>query len=377
MNYDLRLASVIKLQQSFGVGSERAYRIYSAAKEKGISTDDINGLLCGGIIEKKDIRRLLSVSDERVESIFNKCEELGIDIVSIEDHRYPSSLRDILSPPLILYIKGEIPDFNKLPLFCIVGPRKVSQFGAKSAFSLSKRLAKAGFMIVSGGALGSDSYAHKGAIDAGAKTVAVLGCGIGSDYLSQNRRLWNDISENGCLISELVPEAPPPRYAFPIRNRILSGISLGVCVVEAAEKSGAIITAEHAKKQGRDVFAVPGNPTLAHYKGSNRLLRDGAIALTSAMDIIGRYSESYPEIINSRLAYEPEPEKQEKNKKILKVTLSKEAEIVYNNLDRQKFTVDDLLGTGLGIDELLSALTELEFEQLIKPLPGGMYTVCK
>ena len=229
-------------------------------------------------------------------------------------------------------------------------------------------------LVVSGAALGADTYAHKGALAVKSKTVAVLGCGICYDYLSENRALRENISKNGCLISEHPPYAPATKYSFPVRNRIISGLSLGTVVIEASLKSGSLITARLANEQGRDVFVIPGNPTLDNYKGSNALLRDGAIPLLSAKDIFNQYLAKFPEFIDTQTAFAEEivPEAQKK-KKFLNLGLSNEAKIVYNNLNKQKFTADDLIDLGLGDDQLLSALTELEMEGLIKALPGGIY----
>ena len=231
-------------------------------------------------------------------------------------------------------------------------------------------------IIVSGAALGADTCAHKGTLSAGGKTIAVLGCGICCDYLPENRELRNLISKNGCLISEYPPFAQATKYSFPIRNRIISALSLGTVVIEASLKSGSLITARLANEQGRDVFVIPGNPTLDNYKGSNSLLRDGAIPLLDSSDIFNQYISFFPEHIDIERAFAKENEKNSKNnEKNLKLDLSNEAKIVYNNLNKEKFTVDDLLNLNLSDDALFTALTELEIEGVIKALPGGMYEI--
>ncbi len=371
--YGNDIASLVRLQTAFSAGSLKAVKIYDAACAAGIRCDDAELLSRNGIITERDKAKLLAVDSGAVSKIFKDCDKNGIDIVGINDARFPTALKNIPTPPLILYVKGELPDTEHEPIICIVGPREISQFGAKAAYSLARRLSRAGFTVVSGGARGGDTYAHRGALEVGGKSVCVLGCGIACDYLPENRRLRNKIAESGCLISEYPPYKKASEYTFPVRNRLLSGISLGVAVIEADEHSGTLITARHACEQGKDVFAIPGNPTLNHYKGSNALLRDGAFPLTSAKDITNEYIGRFPDKIDIERAFAPIQKKEEKNQKKLKLGLSKQAEIVYNNLDRQKFTVDDLLKTGIEVDELLSALTELEMEALIEALPGGMY----
>ena len=297
-----------------------------------------------------------------------------INVVTICDVNYPERLRNIADFPIVLFTKGEFLNIDELPLISIVGPRKVSDFGKKAAFSLAKRLSKAGMIVVSGAALGADTYAHHGALAANGKTFAVLGCGICFDYLSENRALRQKISENGCLISEHPPFAPATKYGFPIRNRIISALSVGTVVIEASLKSGSLITARLANEQGRDVFVIPGNPSLENYKGSNALLRDGAIPLLDSMDIFNLYSDKFSEKIDVVNAFITDVgENTKKTQKNLQLGLSNDAKIVYNNLNKQKFTADDLLALDLSDDQLLSVLTELEIEGIIKALPGGSY----
>lgn len=373
MNRLSRIAALIRLQTAFSIGSATAYRIYLAARDAGVSCADAKALFERRIITSAQYTRISKVDGTQVRKILADCAKCGIRIVCIDDDEYPERLRNIPVPPLVLYIKGVLPDIDNQPVFCIVGPRKVSDFGKKAAYSLAKRLSLAGFIIVSGAAVGSDTCAHDGVLSVCGCTIAVLGCGIAYDYLPENRALRRRISENGCLISEHPPYAPTTRYSFPVRNRILAGLSLGTAVVEAGVKSGALSTARHACEQGREVFVVPGNPTLAQYKGSNALLRDGAIPLIDASDVFNVYLPQFPDKIDLERAFALTQKKVKKQK----ISLSKEAEIVYNNLDKQKFTVDDLEGTGLDIDVLLSVVTELEMAHIIKALPGGAYAVCE
>lgn len=331
-----------------------------------------------GYFSKGELDKMNKISIEDSVKIINQCKRMGITLIKYDDDNFPATLKSIPLPPMVLYVKGRLPDFDNNPTISIVGPRKVSEFGKKAAYSLGYRLGKAGFMVVSGGAIGSDTYAHIGALKANAKTVLVMGCGFNVSYLEENRALREHIEKCGCLISEYPPDTPITRYTFPVRNRLISALSLGTIVVEAGKRSGALLTANHAIEQGRDVFVIPGSPEAQEYKGSNALLRDGAKPLLDAGDIFSEYISLFPDKIDIEKAFkkEPKPAQPQKNKKILNETLSNEAKIVYNCLDTHRFYPDEL-NTGLDSGKLLSALTELEMEFIIKALPGGQYEVCK
>ncbi len=373
---NITLINLLLMQQCFGVGSTKAVKIFNTLRQNELLDDDFEKAKLYDIIDKKDADKILAFDKNLIYKIIDDCIKNNIYIITICDKNYPERLRNIVDSPIALYIKGELCDIDNLPLVSIVGPRKISDFGKKAAFSLSKRLAKAGITIVSGAALGADTCAHKGALAAHGKTIAVLGCGICYDYLPENRALRGAISENGCLISEHPPYAAATKYSFPIRNRLISGLSLGTVVIEASLKSGSLITARLANDQGRDVFVIPGNPSLENYKGSNALLRDGAIPLLDANDVFNQYITKFPENIDVEKAFSEESNKSEKKiRKNLNLGLSNEAKIVYNNLNNQKFTVDDLINLDLSDDELLSALTELEIEGIIRAMPGGIYEI--
>ncbi|MBQ3058431.1 MAG: DNA-processing protein DprA [Clostridia bacterium] len=330
------------------------------------------------LLPKSVCEKLNNSKLSEAKKICEKCDALGIKLIHYHNRNFPEMLREIDNPPVVLYVKGTIPDFNNLPSICIVGPRSVSDYGKKAAYSLGYRLAKAGFVVVSGGAVGSDTYAHIGALKAEGTTVLIMACGFSVSYLEENRALREHIAKSGCLISEYPPDVPVNRGTFQVRNRLMSGLSLGTVLVEAGKRSGALITANHAASQGRDVFVIPGMPNMKQYMGSNALLRDGAKPLLDTSDIFNEYISRFPDKIDIEKAYKeaPKPEKVKNNKKILNVTLSNQAKIVYNCLDKQKFYPDDL-NTGLSSSDLLSALTELEMEFIIRALPGGQYEICK
>ena len=373
---NMTLVNILTVQQCFGAGSAKAVNIIEILRDKQLLDENLNLYILKLVLDSKDANKINDFDKNKIYKIIDDCIKNNINIITIFDYNYPDSLRSLNDCPIALYYKGEFPDVDNLPLISIVGPRKISEFGKKAAFSLAKRLARAGMIIVSGAALGADSCAHKGALCAQGKTIAVLGCGICYDYLPENRSMRNDISKSGCLISEHPPYAPATKYSFPVRNRIIAGLSLGTVVIEASLKSGSLITARLANDQGRDVFVIPGNPVVENYMGSNALLRDGAIPLLNASDIFNQYIIKFPDIIDVERAYSTDDIKKVKNiQKKLVLDLSKEAEIVYNNLNNEKFTVDELTNVNLGDDALLSALTELEIEGVIKALPGGVYKV--
>jgi DNA processing protein len=211
----------------------------------------------------------------------------GIDLVTTADAGYPPRLRKIFDPPAVLYFRGRLPADDKL--VAVVGARRASAYGKNAAALLAQELAEAGFGVVSGAARGIDSAAHEGALTAKGYTIAVLGCGVDVVYPPENGRLLERIAESGAVVSEYWPGTAPQAQFFPVRNRIISGLSLGVTVVEAAEKSGSLITADLALEQGRDVFAVPGSIFAAGSKGTHRLLKQGAKLVESAGDILEEY----------------------------------------------------------------------------------------
>lgn len=373
----------IWLQLALGAGSCKIKAIYDYfGNAKNVFSADKNQRKESGVFSANELKKLDMTSITDTLRILAECNQGGIKTVAFGDKDYPYCLSVIENPPIVLYVKGKLPDFDETPAVCIVGPRNVSEFGKKAAYSLGYRLARSGITVVSGGALGTDTYAHAGALKADGKTVLVMGCGILSDYLPENKKLRESVLNSGCLISEYPPSFNANRYTFPVRNRIMSALTLGTVVIEAKERSGSLITARHAAEQGRDVFVIPGSPDKIEYSGSNQLLRDGAKPLLDASDIFNEYIVRFPDKINIERAFSGKLisekkdincEKNEKNQKNLHQTLSKEAKIVYNQLNKQKFFPEEINLSGLSSGELLSALTELEMEFLIKALPGGMY----
>jgi DNA processing protein len=244
----------------------------------------------------------------RPEQIMESCERLGIRAITLRDAEYPNRLKHIYDPPMLLYVKGRFPDFDEEVAISIVGSRSCSAYGELCAQRLSYQIAGCGALVLSGLARGIDTAAITGALKAGGQVAAVLGGGADVIYPRENRFLFADVTAAGALISEYPPGTEPIGAHFPVRNRILSGLSLGVLVVEAAQRSGALITADHALEQGRDVFAVPGNIDAPLSAGTNRLIRDGAAALvTNGWDVMREYAALYPhKIAYSKAVQEPQ-----------------------------------------------------------------------
>lgn len=231
------------------------------------------------------------------ERILRQCYEKGISILTVQDAAYPDRLRASNDPPVVLYYKGMLPDLNG-PAIGVVGTRKASVYGLTQARRMGYGLARCGCTVVSGGAKGIDAEALRGALTGGSPVIAVLGGGVDVVYPHENKALFRSVEQNGCLISEYPPGTRPYSGHFPVRNRIISGLSLGVLVVEAPEKSGALITADHALEQGRDVFVLPANVGVDSCSGNLKLLRDGAIPVRDAWDILQEYESSYPGILS-------------------------------------------------------------------------------
>ena len=350
------------------------------------------------IIKSPKADKLLNGDFTRADEIIKRCRENDIKIICFEQKEYPERLRNIPDPPALLYCKGDFPEIDDHIAVAVVGPRKPDDYGIKAAFSLSARLARGGAIVVSGGAMGIDAEAHGGALWAGGQTIAVLGCGILFPYLKSNEELRRRISNQGAVVSEYPPDAGAFSANFPMRNRIMAGLSLGTVVVQAAARSGALITARHASEQGRDVFVVPGRSGEKLFAGSNLLLKDGAKPVLNVMDILEEYAERYPHrLLLDRIYSNEEPpimkgflefhaEKAQIEKKdspdsafkALKAELdcSQEAKRVYEAIASGADSLDLLAEiTGLDTPGVIVCLTELEIGGYIMAAPGGRYKI--
>jgi DNA processing protein len=281
----------------------------------------------------------------------------GIKAVPFDDERYPPLLRAIVDPPPVLWVRGNaevLPD----PAVAIIGSRAATPYALEVATRLAADVAARGFLVVSGLARGVDGAAHRGCVAARGKTLAVLGCGPDVTYPPEHRDLYEQVAGTGVLVSELGPGAPPLPEHFPLRNRLISGISLGVVVVEASDRSGSLITARCALEQGRAVMAVPGSVLSGRNRGSHALLRDGAKVVETVDDIL-------EELGWRSGAAEPPP-----TSNLLK------ADPLLTKIPKGEAYSLDELGLAVGLDghDLLARLTDWELQGRVVRLPGGQYT---
>lgn len=278
--------SKLQLLEHFSSPEEIYYADAEAAVTAGLSREQAQR------IDDKSLRR----TDE----ILEICGRKELFVLTMDDAAYPVRLRNIFDPPVLLYGRGAMPLFDEEVAVSVVGTRKATPYGIHAAEDLSYQMAREGALVVSGLAKGIDAAAHRGALRAGGFTAAVLGCGVDVVYPESNRRLYEDIAATGVLLSEFAPGSGPEGWRFPVRNRIISGLSVATLVVEAPERSGALITANLALEQGRDVFAVPGPIDAAESVGCHQLIRSGAGLAGCAWDILGDYESRYPHKLRRR-----------------------------------------------------------------------------
>jgi len=282
---------------SFEISADKKARLveyFGSAKDVYEAEED--ELLACELLNEKQIEILLDKSLKKAQKEFDRAEKNGIALVCIEDEIYPESLLNIYDPPILLYAKGDASLLKRKLCFCVVGTRSCTPYGLTAAMNISCQLAECGMVIVSGLANGIDSAAHQGALKCGGKTIGVAACGINVAYPAGNGALRKKILETGLIISEFPIDRGVRAHHFQIRNRILSGLSLGVAVIEANYRSGALITAKHAREQNRDVFSLPGNITSRTSAGCNKLISDGATAILGAQTILSEYLPKYAEL---------------------------------------------------------------------------------
>ncbi|MEM8815319.1 MAG: DNA-processing protein DprA [Pseudomonadota bacterium] len=310
-------------------------------------------------------RRLAHADDSEVEAAETWLKERDQHLLCMEDPAYPALLRDVRDPPLVLYVKGSI-DLLALPSLAIVGSRNPTRGGVNNARDFAAHLGKLGFTITSGLAEGIDATAHEAALDSGAKSIAVLGTGIDRVYPAGHRELAHRIAEAGALVSEYPLGTPPRRQHFPERNRIITGLCLGVLVVEAASRSGSLISARLAAEQGREVFAIPGSIHNALARGCHKLIRQGAKLVETANDIVSELEPLVTSLHGELGADSPRTMAAEER--------NEAHDNLLNTIGHDPVGIDELLEqSGLTIDELSSMLLILELEGKIERLAGGQY----
>ena len=311
---------------------------------------------------------LLHPDADRIEADLAWARQPGNHVVPLTSPDYPDLLREIAAAPVVLFVRGE-PDVLGLPQLAVVGSRNPTPAGRETAHEFAAFLARAGLVITSGLALGIDAASHRGALAAAGTTIAVCGTGTDRVYPSRHRDLAHEIATHGALVSEFPPGTPARREHFPQRNRILSGLTLGTLVVEAAERSGSLITARLAGEQGREVFAIPGSIHSPLSRGCHRLIRQGAKLVESGTDVleelpalIGALTSASPENVSGALSGGgPQP-------------LDPEYERLLNAMEGAPVAVDQLVArTGLTPEQVSSMLLILELEGLVASAPGGSF----
>lgn len=290
------------------------------------------------------------------------CEKYGVNIVDYLDDIYPKYLKQIPDPPMVIYVKGKM-ELLAVPTVAIVGSRNCTEYGYTTTVKIASELASSGVIIISGMALGIDAAAHYGAMKTGS-TIAVLGSGVNRCYPASNHKIYEEILEKGCIISEYDIEENPKPYYFPRRNRIISGMSTCVVVTEANVRSGSLITAKLALDYGRDVCAIPGNINRRLSLGTNSLIKNGAKCITNTDDIV----EELP--IDIRIKYEIIKKNSTKND----YELAQHESIVYAYVSREPILLDEIVNsTQLSYIEIYEELLKLEIKGFIKKLPGERY----
>lgn len=262
--------------------------VLDASEQELLQTDSIGKMAVESILRWKSL--------VNVDAELRKVEQHGVELVCLNDPIYPVNLKQTTNPPPLLYYKGSLKEIDQAAV-AIIGARKMSRYGREVTHDIAGRLAESGVTIVSGLALGGDGEAHKAALEAGGRTLAVLGNGLASVYPSMHKRLAQQVIESGALISECPMDAKPDPGSFPQRNSIIAGLSLGVAVMEAGKNSGTLITAGFALEENRSVFAVPGDITRVNSMGTNNLIREGALLMTSHRDILAELRREMEEVL--------------------------------------------------------------------------------
>ncbi|MDR3148569.1 MAG: DNA-processing protein DprA [Oscillospiraceae bacterium] len=337
-------------------------------------------------------------------AIYERCLKLRVNMIPIISEHYPERLANVFDAPVMLYVLGTMPDFDAECAAAIVGTRRASRYGLMTAEKIGFEVSNSGGLVVTGLAAGIDSAAARGALKAGGKVAGVLGTGINIVFPADNDRLFREVENNGCLISEYPPGDRATRFTFPARNRIIAGLSLGICVVEAPLRSGSLITASRAAEYGRDVFAVPGSIDLDGFKGSNELLRDGAELAVCGWDLIGRHSWRFPDKLRKpvrrkevfRRSQEPNGESSGKsrfmsrrghsyNEPVTAVNSSEPRQRPEGLTEDENKVLDAIIGrktadqitaaSSVRPDRVMVALTLLELKGLVKNMGDMSYEV--
>ncbi|MDR1409280.1 MAG: DNA-processing protein DprA [Oscillospiraceae bacterium] len=408
------------LQNAMGPGANAQEMLAAFGNARAVWNATPTERAVSAVFTPRQLNAMRSGSPKDFAPLIRRCAANGWIILTPESVDYPPLLRTIINPPLVLFCQGETELLHHPMPLGVVGTRGASYRSRKIANRLCVSLTGAGTLIVSGGALGVDSAAHEGALAALGKTIAVLGTGLDVPYLMENAPLRKRISESGVLVTEFPPGTAAMSRNFPIRNRIISGMSRGVLVIEAGERSGSLITAGFALEQGRDVFAVPGDIAESHNNGSNKLIREGAKPVFSAYDVLEDYARRFPGLVNldradTVLEHAPdyiqpaETPRKKRSKKVVTVQkdeaeqpyvpfsevelavadpyrttkprvcpegCSLNATAVFGALKEEAQDADELArACSLPVGEVLAAVTELELFGVARRAPGNRFSI--
>lgn len=348
-----------------------------------------NELKSFGFFNKKQIEKLKSTKLDHAKKVFERCQEKNYTIITPDDKAYPNRFRNIYSPPLVFYAEGNFRNLDDIPTIGMVGTRHMTSYGKRVANEFACELSCAGFVVVSGFALGIDTESHKGVLRAHGESVAILGCGLDKNHPIENWEIRNEITKRGAVISEYQPDTPAGTVNFHVRNRLIAGLSLGILVVEGKSRSGALITAGCALSQGKDVFAVPSTIYEPNGEAPLRLIKEGAKIVTCIEDIVEEYRYRFEESIseisvpqNSTNKRKADILPQEDSIPIVLAIptapdyLDENQKLVFNLLStKPKIFYDILPQSNLKTNQLLSILTELEIYGLIKAYPGKWFSL--
>ena len=361
------IEALVGLNLVMDIGSIRLKKLLelfdSPQKILGASRDKL--IQASGIGENI-ASRIVSLDKKNIEREFALADKYNFKILTTQSPEYPRNLKFIIDPPIVLYLKGKILPEDSLGL-AIVGSRRASIYGLSSAEKFAAELAIRGFTVVSGMARGIDTQAHRGALKFKGRTIAVIGSGLGNIYPQENKALAEQIASHGAIISEFPVNSAPLKQNFPRRNRLISGLSLGVLVVEACQNSGALITADFALEQGREVFALPGKIDSSSSFGTNELIKQGAKLVSCIEDIL----EEFPFWISPNIKAELSGQN---NVQASPQGLSCKEELLYNIISSQRVCLDEVVQkTGLGVSEISLSLLSLQLKKKIRVLAGRIF----
>lgn len=357
------LISRVRLSMVSGVGPKLHHallqRFGNAAAVLSAAPSDLRNVPGVGMTIARKI--CLAPSAEEVAKDLQSYEQAGVSVITNTDDRYPRALKEIHDAPSVFYMRGAMAPGDTLAV-AIVGTRHATPYGLQQAERLAGSLSRAGLTIISGLARGIDAAAHRGALAAGGRTIAVLGGGVLNIYPPEHDELACDVARGGAVISETPPRFQPMAGSFPQRNRLISGLSLGVIVIEAADRSGALITARHAMEQGRDVFAMPGRVDSRVSRGCHRLLRDGAKLVETADDVLeelGPLVAPTP-LEDGTVVHHP-----------AELQLNEQETQVLQAIGSQSSSMDALVhATGLPVQRVLATISVLEMRRLVRRVSG-------